>query len=221
MHTGISLKQKLSDSGILPLFYHDDLPVCINITRALYDAGIRQLEFTNRGEHALQNFKGLIKEKEHSMPGLEIGVGTIKHAEDARKFIDAGAAFLVSPVVEPSVAEICQQVNMDWIPGCMTPTEIHHAEKLGARLIKLFPGNVLGPGFVEAVKVLFPASSFIVTGGVDATKENIHSWLKAGVVAVGMGSKLVSMELLAAKDYDGLKELTRKVLEIISSFHKK
>lgn len=202
---------------ILPLFYHDDSTVCIAVCKALYEAGIRCIEFTNRGSNALQNFTALVKEKDTSMPELLLGIGTVKNVEDAAAFINAGADFLVSPVFDSGVSDAAYMNKILWIPGCMTPTEIHAAEQAGCTLIKLFPGNVLGPGFMEVIKPLFSGLDFIVTGGVDTTKENLKAWFRSGVAGVGMGSKLITKDILQNKDYEQLKTKTREVIVAIGS----
>ena len=146
-----------------------------------------------------------------------LGVGTIKDGAMAQTFIDAGADYIISPGLVESVARVADKNNMLWVPGCMTPTEIIFAETLGAKMIKLFPGNILGPGFLSAIKELFPNLLFMPTGGVDLDKENIGGWFKAGVCAVGMGSKLISKQLLEQKDYAKIEELTKQAMEIVKS----
>lgn len=209
------LIRQIKQQKLLPLFYHTDEAVCLAITRALYAAGIRAIEFTNRGEAAYHNFTSLVAARNSSMKDLLLAVGTIRSAAQANQFIAAGADILISPVFDAGVCDAAHSNNILWIPGCMTPTEIHTAEKAGCRLIKLFPGNVLGPSFVAGIKELFPGVDFMPTGGVDTTKENIESWFKAGVCAVGMGSKLISKKLMEAKDYAAIERETKKVLEVI------
>jgi 2-dehydro-3-deoxyphosphogluconate aldolase / (4S)-4-hydroxy-2-oxoglutarate aldolase len=216
MNRETAVIEKINAQKILPLFYHDSASVCIAVCKALYEAGIRCIEFTNRGGKALQNFTALVNEKNKSMPELLLGVGTIKNVDDATAFINAGADFLVSPVFDSSICDVAYMNKILWIPGCMTPTEIHEAQKAGCTLIKLFPGNVLGPGFVEAVKPLFSDLDFIVTGGVDTTQENLTAWFKAGAAGVGMGSKLITKDILQNKDYELLKAKTREVLALIN-----
>ena len=148
------------------------------------------------------------------MPDLYLGIGTIKTEEDAKKYIDAGADFLISPVFDASVADIAYLHKVLWIPGCMTPTEIHNAQVAGCNIVKLFPGNVLGPGFIEAIKPLFSDIHFLVTGGVDATEQSIMSWLKAGAAGVGLGSKLITKTVLANKEYDVLTATSKQLLSI-------
>ncbi|HEX5655268.1 MAG TPA: bifunctional 4-hydroxy-2-oxoglutarate aldolase/2-dehydro-3-deoxy-phosphogluconate aldolase [Chitinophagaceae bacterium] len=206
---------QVKQQGILPLFYHEDRAVCLDVTRALYDAGIRVIEFTNRGPGALDNFKALVQAKKDSMKELLLAVGTIRTADQANKFIEAGADFLISPVFDPDVADESYLAKMLWIPGCMTPTEIHVAQNAGCKLVKLFPGNVLGPSFVSGIRELFPGMDFMPTGGVEVSKENIGEWFKAGVCAVGLGSKLISKKILEDKDYTGITRLTKEALAIV------
>jgi len=208
---------KIKEQGILPLFYNDELDTSVAITKALYDAGLRCIEFTNRGPYAFQNFIGLVKLRDELLPGLLLGIGTIKSAEDATKFLDAGADFLVSPVFDSSICDVAYINKVPWIPGVMTPTEIHVAQQAGCNLMKLFPGNLLKPSFVEAIRPLFRGIDFVVTGGVDTTEESIKSWFKSGVAAVGMGSKLITKEMLDQKDFEGLKNKSIEIIHIIQS----
>lgn len=151
------------------------------------------------------------------LKGMYLGIGTIKNGEMAQTFIDAGTDYLICPGLVDSVAEVADRNNMLWVPGCMTPTEIIKAETLGAKMVKLFPGNILGPGFMSAIKELFPNLKFMPTGGVELDKDNISGWFKAGVSAVGMGSKLITKQLLEAKDYAAITKATEEALSIIKS----
>jgi 2-dehydro-3-deoxyphosphogluconate aldolase/(4S)-4-hydroxy-2-oxoglutarate aldolase len=218
MMTEEQMKDYVKKVKLLPLFYHDDILVCKEIVKALYTAGIRCIEFTNRGPEALENFKLLLAYRNEHYPDLVLAIGTIQNQKEAQAFIEAGADFLISPFFDQSIADAAYLHKKLWIPGCMTSTEIHMAENAGCDLIKLFPGNVLGPGFVSAIKPLFPSLSFIVTGGVDTSKDNLTAWFKAGVVGVGMGSKLMSEEVLASKNYAALEATTAKALAIINSY---
>ena len=211
------LLQLIPQQGILPLFFHKDPEVSIQVLKALYNAGIRAVEYTNRGEAALANFKLMKQLCESEMKDLYLGIGTMKNAEMAKTFIDAGADYLICPGWVPEVAEVADQHDMLWVPGCMTPSEIIAAENKGARMIKLFPGNVLGPGFMSAIKELFPQLLFMPTGGVELDRDNIAGWFKAGVCAVGMGSKLITKPLLEAKQYNQITEATRAVMAIIKT----
>lgn len=215
----MSKKQIIFDlvpqQGILPLYFNKDADVSIEILRALYRAGVKSVEYTNRGEAALKNFAEMKKVCEAEMKDMYLGVGTIKNAEMAQQFVDVGADYLISPGLVESVAIVADKNDMLWVPGCMTPTEIIKAETLGAKFIKLFPGNLLGPDFMSGIKELFQGLKFMPTGGVDTTKENLSAWFKSGVSAVGMGSKLISKQLMEAKDYTAIERDTKAVIETI------
>jgi 2-dehydro-3-deoxyphosphogluconate aldolase / (4S)-4-hydroxy-2-oxoglutarate aldolase len=212
-----TLLKLIPEQGILPLYFYKDAEVSLEVLKALYRAGIRTVEYTNRGEAALQNFKKMRALCDAELKEMYLGIGTIKNAEMAQTFIDAGADFIICPGLVEDVANVADKNKLLWVPGCMTPTEIIRAETLGAKMIKLFPGNILGPEFMSSIKALFPDLLFMPTGGVDLDKENISKWLKAGVCAVGMGSKLISKDLLEQKNYSKIEELGRKALEILKS----
>ncbi len=207
--------QKIKDQGLLPLFYYHDTRICMEIVLALYEAGIRTIEFTNRGPAAYEIFKSLISERNSSMPDLLLGVGTVKSGKEAKSFIEFGADFLVSPYFDADVARIAGNYNMLWIPGCMTPTEIHFAQISGFHLLKIFPGNVLGTGYLDAIRPLFNGLDLIVTGGVETTEENIKGWFSSGASALAIGSKLITKEILVKEDYNGLKRKTRELLALV------
>jgi 2-dehydro-3-deoxyphosphogluconate aldolase/(4S)-4-hydroxy-2-oxoglutarate aldolase len=214
------LLQLIPEQGILPLYFYKDTDVSLEVLKALYRAGIRTVEYTNRGAAALQNFKKMREVCDKELEGMHLGIGTIKNADMAKTFIDAGTDFIICPGLIDEVAHVADKNNMLWVPGCMTPSEIIHAENMGAKMIKLFPGNILGPQFMSAIKALFPDLLFMPTGGVDLDKENITGWFKAGVCAVGMGSKLVSKSLLEQKDYTKIETLTKQAIEIVASVKK-
>ncbi len=203
--------------GILPLYYNADETVTLEILKSLYRAGIRAVEYTSRGEYALSNFTKMVEIRNAEMPDMLLGIGTIKNQKQAEDYYKVGADFFISPGFVTEVAEFLISKHLLYSPGCMTPTEIIEAENAGVTFVKLFPGNALGTGFMSAIKDVFPNLKFMPTGGVDTTKENIESWFKAGVSAVGMGSKLVSKELMASQDYTTIENETKKVLEIIQS----
>ncbi|WP_158797496.1 bifunctional 4-hydroxy-2-oxoglutarate aldolase/2-dehydro-3-deoxy-phosphogluconate aldolase [Pedobacter sp. L105] len=206
----------ITDQGLLPLFFYEDAAVSLEVVRTLYRAGIRVLEYTNRGPAALENFKILIDAVNIEMPDLHLGIGTVKNTNEATDFLKSGAHFLVSPVVNVEVGKMVHEAGLLWIPGCFTPTEINTAIQHGADLIKLFPANLLGPAFMSAIRDLFPGQLFIPTGGVEIAADNIGEWFKSGVCAVGMGSKMISKEILTGRDYDTLFNLTQKTLKIIN-----
>src|SRR3954470_22734738 len=201
--------------GVLPLYFYKDTDVSVEVLKALYSGGIRAVEYTNRGEAALKNFEKMRAICNTELKGMYLGVGTIKNAQSAQQFIDAGADYLISPGLVEDAVKVADANNMLWVPGCMTPSEIIRAEQLGAKMIKLFPGNILGPSFLSAIKELFPNLLFMPTGGVEAEKENLTGWFKAGVCAVGMGSKLITKAALENKDYEGIKSLTQQALTLI------
>ncbi len=206
--------------GMLPLYFNADETVSLEVLRALFRAGVKAIEYTNRGDAALQNFKKMVEVRNAEMQGLLLGVGTIKNMQQAKDYLSAGADFLVSPGFVPDVAAYCVANDIFYAPGCMTPTEIIAAENAGIGFIKLFPGNILGTEFLTAIKDIFPKLLFMPTGGVDTTKESIESWYKAGVCAVGMGSKLVSKKLMEAKDYAAIEQATKDVMALIASVKK-
>ncbi len=214
------LLKLIQEQGVLPLYFNKDKEVCLDLLKALYSAGIRSVEFTNRGEAALENFKAMRALCDTELKGMTLGIGTIKDAAATQTFIDAGADYIISPGLVEDVAEVADKHNMLWVPGCMTPTEIIKAEKMGAKFVKLFPGDSLKPQFLAGIRSLFPDLLFMPTGGVDLDEANISAWFKAGVCAVGMGSKLVSKDIMDNKKYDELVTLTKKAVEIVQSCKK-
>ena len=209
------VSDRIVQQGILPLYFNSDETVSIEVLKAIFKAGIRAVEYTNRGDAALNNFQKLVEIKDREMPGMFLGVGTIKTLQQAESYANIGADFLVSPGFVPDVVDYANKKNIFYAPGCMTPSEIIAAENKGITFIKLFPGNLLGPEFVSSIKEIFPKLLFMPTGGVDTTKENLEAWFKSGVCAVGMGSKLISKKLMEQKDYGALEEITKEVLDII------
>jgi 2-dehydro-3-deoxyphosphogluconate aldolase/(4S)-4-hydroxy-2-oxoglutarate aldolase len=175
------------------------------------------VEYTNRGEAALKNFKALRRVCDDELQGLHLGIGTIKTGDEAKAFVDAGADYLISPGVVKKAAKVAEKAGLLYVPGCMTPTEMIRAEALGATLVKVFPGNILGPGYITSVKELFSGLQFMVTGGVEPEEANLRGWFGAGVVAVGMGSKLITKQVLETGDYGKITTLTKASLQLIQS----
>jgi len=206
--------QTIIGQGILPLFYWESPSVCLKVMQTLYRAGVRAIEYTNRGTAALDNFAMLKKTLAVEAPDLYLGIGTIKSAVEAKAFIQAGADFLIAPIVNPEVAAIAAESDMLWIPGCMTPTEIYTAQQLKAAAIKIFPANIVGPEFISSIRELFQDQVFIPTGGVEIDEDNVRAWFKAGVKAVGFGSKLISKDILKTENYDLLYENTLEALRL-------
>ena len=207
--------QVLEQQKLLPLYYHDSEEVSLTVLKALYKAGGRIVEYTNRGPNALKNFKKLRSIVDTELSGMLLGIGTIKNVKQCNEYINAGADFIVCPIVKPEVAEVTHKAGLLWIPGCMTPTEIALAEESGATHIKLFPGNILGPSYVTAIKELFPSIRFMPTGGVEPEVENLKAWFKAGVVAVGMGSKLITKQGIEQNNFEAITSNTRNALQLI------
>ena len=220
----MSKTQQIADAiiaqGMLPLYFNADETISLDVLKAIYKAGVKAVEYTNRGEAALKNFTAMVAVRNAEMPGLLMGVGTIKNLQHAEDYMAAGADFLVSPGFVKEVADYAVKNDIFYGPGCMTPTEIIAAENAGIKFIKLFPGNMLGPEFLSGIKDIFPKLLFMPTGGVDTTKENIEGWYNAGVCAVGMGSKLISKKLMEAKDYTTIENETKTVLALIQSIKK-
>ncbi len=216
MHKKEQALQLILQQKLVPLYYHSNAGTSQSILEALYAGGMRVVEYTNRGEHALENFR-MLQQIKRTMPGMMLGIGTIKSAADALKFIDAGADFIVAPTTNIEVGQKALAAGLLWIPGCMTPTEIGIAEAAGATLVKLFPGNLLGPSFVTAVRELFPRMHFMPTGGVEAEKKNLKKWFEAGVSAVGMGSKLITKDLLEEKNFKGLRKAAVEALHLVNA----
>ena len=220
MSKSLMISDAIVSQGILPLYFNPDETVSIEILRAIYKAGIKAVEYTNRGEAALRNFTAMVAVRNAEMPDLLLGVGTIKNMQQAHDYMAAGADFLVSPGFVPDVAAYAIANDIFYAPGCMTPSEIIAAENAGVKFIKLFPGNILGIEFLSSIKEIFPKLLFMPTGGVDTSRESIEGWYKAGVCAVGMGSKLISKKLMESKDYATIESSTREVLALIQSIKK-
>ena len=212
-----SVSDAIVKQGMLPLYFNPSEEVTIEILKSIYKAGVRAVEYTNRGAAALGNFKKMVEIRDAEMPDLLLGIGTIKNLDQAKQFLDAKADFFISPGFVPEVAEFLIAKDLFYSPGCMTPTEIIAAENAGVKFIKLFPGNMLGPDFLSGIKDIFPNLLFMPTGGVDTTESNISGWFKAGVSAVGMGSKLISKPLMEARDYATIETETKKVLDLLQT----
>jgi len=221
-HSRIKVVLKITETGLVPVFYHPDIEICKNIIRACYEGGIRVFEFTNRGDFAHDVFSEINKYCIQSFSDMALGVGSVPDAATAALYIQSGANFIVAPVLNPDTARVCNRRKILWIPGCGTVSEISLAEELGAEIVKIFPGSsVGGPDFVKNVKGPMPWTSIMPTGGVSPDKENLKRWFDSGVVAVGIGSKLFTKDILKNKDYDLLREKVKELLIIIREIRKK
>jgi 2-dehydro-3-deoxyphosphogluconate aldolase/(4S)-4-hydroxy-2-oxoglutarate aldolase len=201
------------EGGLVPVFYHGDLEVATKIVDACAEGGARLVEFTNRGDRAWHVFTQLVEWAEKARPDLILGVGSVIDAPTAALYIGSGANFVVGPVLNPEVARLCNRRKIAYMPGCGSASEISQAEELGVEIVKVFPGaEVGGPGFVKAVRGPMPWTRIMPTGGVDASQESIRAWFGAGVACVGIGSRLITKELVTARDWGGLSKKVAQVL---------
>ena len=212
-YTRLDVLNTVVELGLVPVFYNPDLEVARQIVSACQAGGARMVEFTNRGDFAFQVFAGLSEHVAEAEPGVVLGVGSIIDAPTAALYISAGANFVVGPVLNPEVARLCNRRKIAYMPGCGSASEISQAEELGVEIVKVFPGrSVGGPGFVRSVLAPCPWTRIMPTGGVDATEENIRAWFEAGVACVGMGSRLITKDLVAAGDFEGISRKAAQVL---------
>ncbi|SHM52481.1 bifunctional 4-hydroxy-2-oxoglutarate aldolase/2-dehydro-3-deoxy-phosphogluconate aldolase [Flavobacterium saccharophilum] len=214
--TRIEVAQAMKSTGMIPLFFSNDIELSKNILKACYDGGARLMEFTSRGDFAHEVFAELTKYAIKELPGMIMGVGSVTDAAAASLYMQLGANFIVTPVLREDIAMVCNRRKVLWSPGCGTLTEITKAEELGCEVVKLFPGDLYGPNFVKGIKGPQPWTSIMPTGGVNPTEENLKDWFDAGVTCVGMGSQLITKEIIANKDYAGLTIKVKEVYEIIS-----
>lgn len=218
-HSRIKVSTTMYDTGIVPVFYNADIEICKKVVKACYDGGIRVFEFTNRGDFAHEVFSQLIKYAIKELPELILGIGSVIDAPTAALYMQLGANFIVSPVLKEEMAIVCNRRKVLWSPGCGSLTEISKAEELGAEVVKIFPGTqVGGPGFVKAIKGPNPWTSIMPTGGVTPSEENLTKWFQAGVHCVGMGSQLITKDIIASGDYDSLTGKVKEALKIVQKF---
>lgn len=208
---------EMQTSSMVPLFYNSDIEVSRKIVKACYDGGARLIEFTHRGDFAHEVFRELIRYSIESLPGMIIGVGSVTDAATASYYMMNGANFIVTPVFREDIAMVCNRRKVLWSPGCGSLTEIARAEELGAEIVKLFPGSIYGPQFVKAIKGPQPWTSIMPTGGVTTEEKNLKSWFDVGVTCVGLGSQLISKELVENKAYNTITDTVKKTLELIQT----
>ncbi len=219
-YSRIEVVKVMQETGMVPLFFNNDLELSKKVLKACYDGGARLMEFTARGDFAHEVFGELTKYAVAELPGMVMGVGSVTDGAAASRFMALGANFVVTPVLREDIAIACNRRKVLWSPGCGTLTEITRAEELGCEIVKLFPGDIYGPQFVKGIKGPQPWTSIMPTGGVSPTKENLSGWFDAGVTCVGMGSQLISKEIIANKDYDKLKQKVKEALAIIKEVRK-
>ncbi|UMB52557.1 bifunctional 4-hydroxy-2-oxoglutarate aldolase/2-dehydro-3-deoxy-phosphogluconate aldolase [Lutibacter sp. A64] len=218
--TRIEVAIAMKETGMIPLFFNSDIELSKKVLKACYDGGARLMEFTARGDYAHEVFGELTKYAIAELPGMIMGVGSVTDGAAASLYMALGANFIVTPVLREDIAIACNRRKVLWSPGCGTLTEIARAEELGCEIVKLFPGDIYGPQFVKGIKGPQPWTSIMPTGGVSPTKENLTGWFNAGVTCVGMGSQLISKEIIAKEDYDGLKAKVKEALALIKEVRK-
>lgn len=219
-YSRIEVANAMKETGMIPLFFNNDIELSKQVLKACYDGGARLLEFTARGDFAHEVFGALVKYAVKELPGMILGVGSVTDAAAASLYMALGANFVVTPVFREDIAIACNRRKVLWSPGCGTLTEIARAEELGCEIVKLFPGDIYGPQFVKGVKGPQPWTSIMPTGGVAPTEENLSAWFNAGVTCVGMGSKLISKEIIANKDYAKLTTDVKAALDIVKKVRK-
>jgi 2-dehydro-3-deoxyphosphogluconate aldolase / (4S)-4-hydroxy-2-oxoglutarate aldolase len=213
-HSRIDVILRMKESAIVPVFYHKDPGVCRDVIKACYEGGIRVFEFTNRGDYAHELFSEVSKWAEKEVPGMVLGTGSVVDPATSALYIQLGSNFIVSPILNPDMAKICNRRKVLWIPGCGTLSEINQAEELGAEIVKIFPGSsVGGPEFVKAALGPCPWTSIMPTGGVDITESSLKAWFEAGVTCVGAGSNLITKEDIQHKNW---KEISSKIKEALT-----
>ncbi len=213
--------QAVEKTGIVPVFYHQDIEVAKMVLKACYKGGIRVFEFTNRGDYAHEVFGELTKWSAKECPEMIIGIGSIVDAATAALYLQLGANFVVGPLLNPDVFKTCNRRQVAYIPGCGTVSEVGYAQELGAEIVKVFPGDVMGKEFVKGIKGPMPWTKMMVTGGVSPTEENLSGWFNAGVTAVGMGSNLFPKEVIDSKNWDKIAQLCQNALDIVKNIQSK
>lgn len=208
----------MSETGMVPVFYHSDIEVAKQVLKACYDGGVRAFEFTNRGDFAQEVFAELVKYAARECPEMIVGIGSIVDPATAALYLQLGANFVVGPCYNPEISKVCNRRLVPYIPGCGSVSEINAAQENGCIVCKVFPaGNVGGPSFVKNIKAPMPWSMLMVTGGVEPTTESLTAWIKAGVACVGMGSKLFPKEVIAAGEWQKISDLCRECLDTIKN----
>ncbi|MFV0248775.1 MAG: bifunctional 4-hydroxy-2-oxoglutarate aldolase/2-dehydro-3-deoxy-phosphogluconate aldolase [Tenacibaculum sp.] len=210
----------MKETGLIPLFYHPSVEVCKKVLKYCYNGGARLLEYTSRGDFAFEIFSELSKYAKKELPEMILGVGSITDAAAASLYMQLGANFIVTPVLREDIAVVCNRRKVLWSSGCGSLTEIAKAEQLGCEIIKLFPGGIHGPDFVKAIKGPHPWTDIMPTGGVSTTRESLELWFSAGITCVGIGSKLISKEILETENFHKLTTEVQRILKIIKKCKK-
>ena len=213
--TRLDVYNAIADIGAVPVFHVSDVDDSIAIARACVSGGMRVVEFTNRGDHAHEVFNAMHKAVGSEAPGVVLGAGTVLDPATAAFYVNSGARLIVGPNTNPEVARLCNRRKVAYIPGCGTASEISYAEELGCEIVKLFPARASGgPGFVKDLLGPMPWSSIMPTGGIGVGRETLQEWFDAGVIAVGLGSSLVTNDIVTRRAWD---ELERRCRDVVSS----
>ncbi|MEN8187632.1 MAG: bifunctional 4-hydroxy-2-oxoglutarate aldolase/2-dehydro-3-deoxy-phosphogluconate aldolase [Bacteroidota bacterium] len=220
-YSRIEVAIKAKETGIVPVFYHADLEIAKQVVKACYDGGARIFEFTNRGDFAHEIFGELVKYANKELPGMIIGVGSVVEGATTALYIQLGANFIVSPILNEEMAKVCNRRKISWMPGCGSLSEINFAEELGAEIVKIFPATqVGGPDFIKAVKGPMKFTNIMPTGGVKPTEENLKEWFEAGAYCVGMGSQLMVKKENGDFDYQAIAKLTEESIAFAKKYKK-
>ncbi|MBN7816698.1 beta/alpha barrel domain-containing protein [Algoriphagus pacificus] len=211
--------KRMYGAGVMPIFFNPDESKCLKMLEMAYEGGVRVIEMVDRGAEAKSIFPAIRKAADQ-MPDLYLGVGTIYHPAQAEVFLDMGAEFIVAPVMNPKLGEYCKNLDIPWIPGCGSVSEVFFAQELGAELVKIYPANILGAEFVKAVHAVLPNIELIPTGGVEPTAESLSYWFDSGVCCVGMGSQLFRKDLIQKGDFEKIKEMIQTTMDLIDSIKK-
>lgn len=221
-HDRLTVLNALEAQGVAPVFYHADPEVCLNVIRACSRGGAKAIEFTNRGDFAVDLFGELARELQKTDPDIILGIGSVIDAPTAAMFLNRGARFIVSPCLVEDVAKVCNRRMTAYFPGCGSVTEIGQAHELGCEIVKLFPGaSVGGADFVKAVLGPMPWTKIMPTGGVDPDEASIAKWFGSGIVAAGMGSKLITDAAVKSGDWAGIEAQVKKTVDAIAAFRAK
>jgi 2-dehydro-3-deoxyphosphogluconate aldolase/(4S)-4-hydroxy-2-oxoglutarate aldolase len=207
-----AIAQQIEQVGVVAVIRLRDPGKLRAVVDALAEGGVRVLEVTMTVPGAVD----LIRQLAPSLPqGFLLGAGTVTDADTARAVIDAGATFVVGPVFRREVIAMCHERDVPALPGCFSPTEILDAHEAGADIVKVFPATMLGPQFIRDVRAPMPQLKLMPTGGV--TLDNAGDWIRAGAVAVGVGSALVDAAAIASGQFGVIADNARRVLASVSS----
>src|SRR5581483_8204912 len=198
------------DCGIVAVVRSPDSRQLVEVTRALADGGVTVVEITMTVPDALDVVRAV---RRALGDRVLLGAGTILDPETARAALLAGAEYLVAPTVNLDVIRLCQRYDKLVMPGAFTPTEILSAWEAGADIVKVFPADVVGPAFFKALKGPLPHIRVMPTGGVDLT--TAPAFLKAGACCLGVGGQLVDPKLVAARQFERIRELAQQYVAVV------